>query len=121
MDEIIKLYPDVPKPIKESKLEPFSIDDENYKTLLTDKYKKRKPYEPIDPKIIKAVIPGIIRKHYVKPGSKVKKGDKLLVLEAMKMKNDILASETGFVDEIFVKVGERVPKDTILVTLKSSK
>ncbi|MFO7723852.1 MAG: biotin/lipoyl-containing protein [Bacteroidales bacterium] len=116
--EDIKMYPDEPEPIPEEKIVTFQVGDSVYNTTLSDKYRNRKPWEPINLKIVKAVIPGIIRKAYVKVGAKVKPGDKLVVLEAMKMKNDILAVEGGTVSEICVKIGERVPKDTILVKIK---
>jgi biotin carboxyl carrier protein len=116
--EDFKLYDDEPKPIPEEELESFQVGESEYITTLHDKYKNRKPYEPVNLFVIRAVIPGVIRKHYVKEGAKVKKGDKLLVLEAMKMKNDILTTESGIVEEICVKIGERVPKDTILVKIK---
>ncbi len=113
-----KFYPDEPRLIPEEKLESFEIDGTQYKTALHLKYKNRKPYEPLDHKIIKAAIPGVIRKLYVKEGAKVKKGDKLVVLEAMKMKNDLLTNEQGVVDEILVKVGDHVSKDAVLVRLR---
>jgi biotin carboxyl carrier protein len=116
--EDIKLYQDEPKPIPEEKIESFQVGDSVYNTTISDKHRNKKPWEPVNLKIIKAVIPGVIRKSYVKEGAKVKKGDKLVVLEAMKMKNDILATEGGIVEEICVKVGERVPKDTVLVRIK---
>lgn len=116
--EDIKLYPDQPEPIPEDQMVYFQVDDSEYKTTLSEKYRNKKPWEPVNLKVVKAIIPGMIRKMYVKEGAKVKIGDKLLVLEAMKMKNDILATEGGVVDEICVKIGERVPKDTVLVRIK---
>lgn len=116
--EDIKIIRDEPESIREEELELFMVDDSTYKTTLTEKYRKKKPYEPVNLKIIRAAIPGIIRKLYVKEGAKVKKGDKLLVLEAMKMKNDIITIQGGTVATFCVKVGEKVSKDAILVKLK---
>jgi biotin carboxyl carrier protein len=116
--EEIKLYPEEPKPIPEDELELFQVGDSFYNTTISEKYRNKKPWEPVNLKVIRAVIPGVIRKAYVKEGAKVKPGDKLIVLEAMKMKNDIRAIEGGIVEEICVKIGERVPKDTILVKIK---
>ncbi len=117
MDENI-LYPEEPDPIPEDKIVEFQMGDSVYDTTLSDKYINRKPWEPVNLKVVKAVIPGIIRKLYVDKGAKVKTGDKLVVLEAMKMKNDLLATEGGVVDEILVKVGERVSKDDVLVRIR---
>ena len=116
--EDIKLYPDEPEPLPEEEFVTFQVGDSVYKTTLSEKFKNKKEWEPVNLRIIKALIPGVIRKLYVKEGDKVKKGDKLLVLEAMKMKNDILTTESGKVEEISVKVGERVSKDAVLVRLK---
>jgi biotin carboxyl carrier protein len=117
MDDI-KLYAEEPEPIPEDQLELFSVGEDSFYTTLSDKHKNRKPYSPINLKEIKAAIPGVIRKHYVKVGDKVKLGDKLIILEAMKMKNDILATDSGVVEEMVAKIGDRVPKDTLLVRLK---
>ena len=54
----------------------------------------------------------------VEEGQKVKEGDQILVLEAMKMKNKILFSEDGTVKSIHVKEGEKVSKNRLMVTLK---
>ncbi len=117
MDEYIKIYPDDLYPVPEEELTMLKLGDDSYKTTITEKHKNRKAWEPINLKVIKAQIPGVIRKAYVKVGAKVTIGDKLVVLDAMKMKNDILATESGTVKEICVKMGEQVSKGTILVKL----
>jgi biotin carboxyl carrier protein len=116
--EEINLYPEEILPVPEDQLEIFRLGDDAYRTTLSAKYRNKKEWEPVNLKVIKAQIPGIIRKAYVKIGAKVKIGDKLVVLEAMKMKNDILSTDSGVVEEICVKIGERVPKDAVLVRLK---
>ncbi|HRZ41980.1 MAG TPA: acetyl-CoA carboxylase biotin carboxyl carrier protein subunit [Bacteroidales bacterium] len=116
--EDINLYREELHPVPEKKLESLQVGDDSYDTILTEKYKKRKPYEPVNLKIVKAAIPGVMRKAYVAVGAKVKPGDKLVILEAMKMKNDILAVEGGIVEEICFKIGERVAKDEILVKIR---
>ena len=62
-----------------------------------------------------AFIPGTIKQIYIKPRKRVKEGDKLLVLEAMKMKNDIVAPINGTIKTINVKVGDRVAKNELLI------
>lgn len=57
---------------------------------------------------VNAPLPGLIVEITVKEGQSVKSGDKLLVLEAMKMENAILAPVSGVVEKILVKVGESV-------------
>ena len=51
----------------------------------------------------------------VKPGQQVKKGDKLLVYEAMKMENDIEAESDGTVKRILVSLDEQMANDTPLI------
>ncbi len=96
----------------------FVVDGDKYKTLLTKKYLSRKPYVDGDDKKVTAFISGGIRKIYVKKGRSISVGDKLLVLEAMKMRNDIISSIDGVIKEIFVKVGDNVSKGQVLVEYK---
>ena len=62
-----------------------------------------------------APMPGMALKILVKPGDIVKKGDSLIVLEAMKMENIIKASGGGIVSIINVKQGDKVEKNQILI------
>lgn len=96
----------------------FKYEDISYKTTLTRKYASRKPYSPPDPKKVHAFIPGTIMKLMVKEGAKVKKGECLLILQAMKMDNHILALRNGVVKKIHVKQGDVVPKNFLLLELK---
>ncbi|PLX16989.1 MAG: acetyl-CoA carboxylase biotin carboxyl carrier protein subunit [Marinilabiliales bacterium] len=89
-----------------------------YKTLLTEKYKNRKRWEKPDLKKIKSLIPGTVIKVYVEEGQKVKEGDLMMVLEAMKMKNKIYFPMDGTVKKIYVKEEEKVPKDHLMIELK---
>jgi glutaconyl-CoA/methylmalonyl-CoA decarboxylase subunit gamma len=59
-------------------------------------------------KKVTAPLPGIIHKLMVKEGDVIKPGDVLLVLEAMKMENNILAEAGGTVKSIRVKDGDSV-------------
>jgi len=96
----------------------FKYEEITYRTTLTKKFAGRTPYHPPDPRKVVAFIPGTILKVHVKEGHKVKKGDKLLVLQAMKMDNHLLASRNGTVKKIYVKQGEVVPKSHLLLELK---
>ena len=66
---------------------------------------------------VKAPMPGNIMKVNVKAGAAVKKGDVLIVLEAMKMENDICAPADGVVASVEVAQGATVETDAVLVTL----
>lgn len=66
---------------------------------------------------VKAPMPGKILDILVMPGQKVNKGDTLLILEAMKMQNTIMAQNTGTVQSISVKANDIVGKDDVLVEI----
>lgn len=101
-----------------SKMRSILIDEVRYRTTFTKKFAERKLYEPENPKLIKAFIPGTIRKVYVRKRNKVSKNEKLLILEAMKMKNIIVAPTDGVIKEVLVKTGQSVAKNTVLITFK---
>lgn len=96
----------------------LSIDDTPYETLLTKKFINRKSYTPKIPNELLAFIPGIIRDIYVKKGQEVKKGDSLLILEAMKMKNSIKAPFDAKIKSVNVEVGKMVTKNQLLIELE---
>jgi biotin carboxyl carrier protein len=60
---------------------------------------------------------GMVVKVKVKPGDKVRLGDVVVVLEAMKMQNDIVASLGGTVREVFAKEGAIVAPNDVLMTI----
>lgn len=66
---------------------------------------------------VKAPMPGTILDVPVKVGQSVKSGDVLVVLEAMKMENEIKAGRDGVVASVAVSKGESVDTGAVLVTL----
>ncbi|MDP1726901.1 MAG: biotin/lipoyl-containing protein [Bacteroidota bacterium] len=67
--------------------------------------------------LIKAPMPGMVLQINVKEGDVIKKGEPLLVLEAMKMENIIKADQDGTVKRVGVAVKQAVEKNTVLVEL----
>ncbi len=67
---------------------------------------------------IKAKMPGKIDEIKVGVGDAVNKGDVVLVMEAMKMKNPMPAAEAGTVKEIKVAAGDRVNAGDVLVVIE---
>lgn len=67
---------------------------------------------------LKAPMPGLVVSVEVEPGALVKKGDSLLVLEAMKMENVLKASAETTVSSVNVKEGDTVTKNQVLVSFK---
>jgi biotin carboxyl carrier protein len=66
---------------------------------------------------IKSPLPGVILDVFVKEGDAVKKGQKLLCLEAMKMENNIDSDKDGKVIKISAKKGDSVMEGDVLVTI----
>jgi biotin carboxyl carrier protein len=67
---------------------------------------------------VKSPLPGSIFKITVSEGDTVKAGDRLLIMEAMKMENNILAEKDGVVQKINVKVGDPVLQNDVLMILE---
>jgi len=67
--------------------------------------------------IIKSPMPGKLIKVLAQKGATVKKGEVLLIVEAMKMENNLLAPRDGVVDEIMTKEGEMVDGSKVLLSL----
>ena len=103
---------------KKAKYEILNIDGTAYKTTLTQKFKNRTAWELPNENLIKAFIPGTILKIFVKEGQKVREGSKLLILEAMKMKNVVTAPASGVIKSIEVKEGIMVPKNQLLIEIE---
>jgi glutaconyl-CoA/methylmalonyl-CoA decarboxylase subunit gamma len=66
---------------------------------------------------VAAPLPGTIMEVYVKPGDVVKKGQKLLMMEAMKMENHVLSEKDGVVETIKVAAGSTVLQGDVLLEL----
>lgn len=101
-----------------SPMEVLNIDNIEYKTTLTKKFREREKYQPQDPRKILAFIPGTIVEIFVKKGKKVEAGDKLMALEAMKMVNEVAAPVDGKVKKIYIKKGILVAKNQLLLELE---
>ncbi|CUT01722.1 acetyl-CoA carboxylase biotin carboxyl carrier protein subunit [Candidatus Chrysopegis kryptomonas] len=90
-----------------------------YQSLI-DSYRSTSLGESKKDKILKSPMPGLITKIFVKPGTKIKIGDKLLILEAMKMENEIRSDVEGTVEEVFVNEGAAVEKDASLLKISTN-
>ena len=72
---------------------------------------------PAGGKVIQSPLPGIIVSIDVKEGQAVKRGQKVAVIEAMKMENDILAEVDGTITAIHVGKGDSVLEGADIVTI----
>lgn len=84
-----------------------------------------KPTQPTEqPKVksdkeyaIKAPLPGIILDVFVKEGDSIKAGQKIILLEAMKMENNIDSDREGIVKQIKVQKGDSVYEGDVLILI----
>ncbi len=72
---------------------------------------------PASGNAVASPMPGIIIDYKVKPGDKVEADQVLLIVEAMKMQNEIKATQDGTVEQIMFKDGDKVDKGDTLLTL----
>ena len=77
----------------------------------------RRPVPPGGAGAITAQMTGRVVRVNVQPGDKVKEGDVLLIVEAMKMENEILAPQAATVKDVAVAAGARVSEGDLLVIL----
>ena len=64
-------------------------------------------------------MPGKVIDLKVKAGSKIKKGETLVVLEAMKMEHTIKATEDGVISELFIDHNDQVENGALLMVIKN--
>ena len=69
---------------------------------------------------VRAPMPGLIVRILVDSGQEVEAGDGMLVIEAMKMENELKAEGAGLVEQIHVKPGQTVDKGDLLVSFEST-
>jgi biotin carboxyl carrier protein len=91
-----------------------SVTDERARTLSQLGGARRAPSGGT----VKAPMPGLVKAVHVQPGDTVKRGTSLVVLEAMKMENDLTAPGDGVVKEVRVAAGEKVEQGQVLVVLQ---
>ena len=101
-----------------TKYEKLQIDGVEYKTTFTSKWINRKKWEEPNLNLIESYIPGTILNINVKEGQEVEADDVLLTLQAMKMNNKITAPFSAKIKKIYVKAGDQIAKDTLMIELE---
>jgi propionyl-CoA carboxylase alpha chain len=85
-------------------------------------YRRRKYLEKFKVKnkteMVLAPMPGKIVELLVETNTSVKEGEPILILEAMKMQNEIIAVVPGIIKKIHVKPGDTVSKDEVLIEIE---
>lgn len=96
----------------------LNINSILYKTRLSPKFKNRRVYKPSNPKAVISYLPGTVLDILVKEDQKVKQGEALLILDAMKMQNIMKCNIDGTIMKIHINKGDKVSKGTVLMELK---
>ncbi len=99
----------------ENKNQTFLLECTEYQTELTENFIKRKKWETPNPKEVYSYIPGQILEIFVKKGQHVEAGSELLILEAMKMRNRIVAEISGKIKTIHVEIKQNIPKSHLMI------
>lgn len=109
----------LPKPefqeVPADKLEALSTMHGTFMTTVPDSYSGRLLWTRPDPRRICAFLPGTITEVTIHRGDVIKKGDKLLKFNAMKMDNTYASPIDGVVKKVHVKSGFIVPNGALLV------
>ena len=95
------------------------LEDGHYETRLTRKFGMRKAYLKHDPSVVRALIPGSIVDISAAAGKTVRRGEVLMILDAMKMNNRIQAPYDGCVKQVLVAAGDKVTKGQVLVEMEA--
>ena len=101
-----------------SKYQVFVVNSAKYLTLTTPKFDKRIKWQKSDPKEIRSIIPGSVIEIFANPGQAIKEGEVLLTLNAMKMYTKVQMPFDGIIKSINVAKGDKIPKNTILITIE---
>ena len=105
-----KKTPEKPVPDKSS-------DKPQKKAVLSDDVKKEK-VPPVNEGTMTSPMPGSVLEICVSVGQKVSEGDIVIILETMKMENEICASKDGVIKAIHVREGQTVSADAPLFDLE---
>lgn len=103
---------------EQEKLQVIIVHSAKYQTTYNKKYENRKVWAEPNLNHINSYIPGTIIDVMVKEGQKVEEGASILILDAMKMYNDIKMPFTGKIAKINVTVGQKVPKNFVMIEIE---
>ena len=100
---------------RNGELHSLNVEGTEYITRFTRKFPPPKMWSRPDRKKVLAFIPGTIQKVFVRSGQTVQEGDTLVILEAMKMRNQVKAEFSGKIRMVNVTEGEVVPKAHLII------
>ena len=96
----------------------YSIEAQGLEEPKTGKARKTATADHDDLGVITAVMPGLVIKINKKVGERVEVGEVVMILEAMKMQNELQARQSGVIKQISVKQGESVEMRQVLAVIE---
>ncbi len=106
---------------KEEKTVKLKVNEKTFEIKITDELDKLlktmgiQNHKSQKNKDLKAPMPGLVTDILINIGDAVQKGDNLLVLEAMKMENNLKVEQDAIIKDIVIKKGNSVEKNQVLV------
>ena len=94
------------------------VHSAKYETTYTKKYLNRKVWEEPNFNLIKSYIPGTIIDVLVNEGQVLKGGNSIIVLEAMKMYNDVQMPFDGKIVKIHIEKWQKIPKNFVMIEIE---
>lgn len=107
--------------VKGKEMKSLIVQGAVYQTTLTWKFENRVKWVTPNPNYIYSFIPGTVIDIFIKPKQKIKEGETLLLLEAMKMQNQVRMPFDGQILKIHVKKDQVIPKKYLMIEVKPLK
>ena len=99
------------------KLQVIIVHSAKYQTTYTKKYENRKVWVEPNSNHIISYIPGTVVDILVTEGQDVKEGQSILILDAMKMLNNIKMPFAGKIIKVYVEKGQKIPKNFLMIEI----
>lgn len=103
---------------EQEKLQIIIVHSAKYQTTYTKKYENRKVWVEPNANHINSYIPGTVIDILVKEGQKVAAGASIMILDAMKMYNDIKMPFKGKILKINIEKGQKIPKNYLMIEIE---
>jgi pyruvate carboxylase len=103
---------------EQEKLQVIIVHSAQYQTTYTKKYMNRKVWEEPNLNHIKSYIPGTVIDILIKEGQAVAEGQSIMILDAMKMYNDIKMPFKGKILKINIEKGQKIPKNFVMIEIE---
>jgi len=97
---------------------PYAIEAQGLEEPRPGKTRKTAPTDADEAGAITAIMPGLVIKINKKQGERVEAGEVVIILEAMKMQNELHAKQSGVLKRIHVKQGESVEMRQVLAVIE---